>query len=63
MNTTLPALDPRIGYLLRTYLVQVSCIKDWETKTWVWVTGLTAHSGRTMVKDFLLQLVFLFYTL
>lgn len=63
MNTTLPALDPRIGYLLRTYLVQVSCIKDWETKTREWVTGLTAHSGRTMVKDFLLQLVFLFYTL
>ena len=27
------------------------------------VTGLTSNSGRTMVKDLLLQLVFLFYTL
>lgn len=67
MNPSFPALDPRIGYLLRTYLAQISCIKDQEIKTRGWggwgVTGLTSNSGRMMVKDLLFQLVFLFYTL
>lgn len=33
MNPSFPALDPRIGYLLGTYLAQISCIKDQEIKT------------------------------
>lgn len=62
MNTTPPSLEASTGQSLRTYLVQVPCVKDGETKKREGMTRLTSPSDRTMVKAFPFQLVFLFYT-
>lgn len=55
-------LDVSTGQLLRTYLVQVPCIKDRKSRLREGVTRLTSQSARIMVTDFSFQLVFLFYT-
>lgn len=55
-------LDVSTGQLLRTYLVQVPCIKDGKSRLREGVTRLTSQSARIMVIDFSFQRVFVFYT-